>query len=110
MADVIIPGAIAILPAQTEIRCHAAIATNDLDIPMSGDLTAKFGLLICRTAEEQDAAGVQVNPRKVISSVEVPMATAMARNFTAAGITATGAQVLALFNEVVDTYKGTNLP
>lgn len=110
MADVIIPGAVTATPDQTEIRCHAAIATNDLDIPMSGDLTAKFGLLLCRTAEEQDATGKQVNPRKIIDSVSVPMATAMTRNFTAAGITATGAQVLALFNEVVDTYKGTNLP
>jgi hypothetical protein len=37
------------------------------------------------------------------------MATVLPQEFTAGGITATGAQILALFNEVIDTYKTNGL-
>lgn len=88
-----------------EVRCHATTAINNLDIGDDKPLE-KFSLIIHRTGEMQDADGEQAGPRKSLPNFSVPLKDAMARDFTAGGITAKGYQILALLNEVVGTYKG----
>jgi hypothetical protein len=110
MADCIVPiPKPARAATRMEVRCNVVVAENNLDIPMDGDLTKKFSLRIARIGEPQDDTGDRVGDRVPLDNVNVPMGEAMARTFTAAGITLPGAAILALFNEVIDTYKGKDL-
>lgn len=88
-----------------EVRCHATTAINNLDIGDDKPLE-KFSLIIHRTGEMQDVDGEQVGTRKSLPNFSVPLKDAMGRDFTAAGVTVKGFQILALLNEVVGTYKG----
>ena len=90
--------------ARKEVRCHACILRNNLDKP-ADDPVAKCDMTLHRFAEPQDADGTMVAPREPMGEVEVDLADALQRSFTAAGITATGGQIMALLNEVIDYYK-----
>ncbi len=83
----------------------AAVSSNDLDASTDNPL-GKYGLSLHVVAEPQDADGNIAGLREGLPVVQVPLADALARQFTAGGITASGAQIMALFNEVVDHYKG----
>lgn len=94
------------LPAvRLEVRCHATTAINNLDIGDDKPLE-KFSLIIHRTGEPQDKNGEQAGRRRPLPNFNVPLADALGRDFTAAGVTAKGFQILALLNEVIGTYKG----
>jgi len=95
--------------ARREVRCSLIVCVNDLDIPMSGDLTKKFTVNATRMAEPQSAVGNRIGDRTRLAPLALDMATVLPQEFTAGGITATGAQILALFNEVIDTYKTNGL-
>ena len=56
--------------------------------------------------EPQDAERNQTGERIRVQEKAVPMTEALQRNFTAAGVTLNGAVILALYNEIIDTYKG----
>ena len=104
MADKFIPVSTAI-PARLKVRCVAAIAGSDPDIAVDDPILQKYSLELRTVGDPQDANGVNCGPRQGLPSQFVPMKDALQRSFTAGGITATGAQVMALFNEVVDFYK-----
>lgn len=104
MADIITP----IAPrtaVQVERRCSHVVCSNDLDSD-STDPTTKYRITLTVWDEEQDADANLVGARKRVADKTIPMAQALAQEFTAGGVTLTGAAILALFNEVVDAYKG----
>lgn len=103
MPDVIVP--LTNPATQVERRCSRVMCLNNLDTD-STDPTVKYRMLLSVCDEPQDAAGNKVGGRSKDKLKLVPMAEALSRNFTAAGVTLPGIVVLALLNEVIDAYKG----
>lgn len=96
---------------QLERRCSHTVGTNNLDLPILPEMTieqlaAKFSVTMTLWDEPQDADGNTTGIRTRVGDKQVPMAEALARNFTAAGVTLPGYVVMALYNEIIDTYKG----
>jgi len=106
MADVFIPFTKTI--AQYEIRVPNFVAYNNLDVPVTDPLN-KYSFVINRVAEPQDADHNQVGSRIPLQSHTMKIADIAEQEFTAAGVTATGLQVLALVSAVIDAHKGDGL-
>lgn len=104
MADIITPVA-PVTTVQKERRCSHAVCSNDLGYAGSNP-AEKYGISLVRWDEPQDASGKQTGPRERVGDKALPMAEVLTRNFTANGVTLPGAAILALVNEIIDTYKG----
>lgn len=100
MATITIPN----VATQYEIRCDGFVCRNRLDVPESDPL-AKYSASLDRMAEPQDANGNRVGERVRLPTLELSLADVMGETFTAAGVTVTGAQLLALINTAIDAHK-----
>lgn len=105
MPDIIKPIDKPKMAVQVERRCSHTVCLNNLD-DESGDPTLKYGVTLTVWDEEQDADGNRVGERIRVPDKQIPMIEVMKREFTVAGVTLPGALILALFNEVIDAYKG----
>ncbi len=106
MADVFIPFTKTI--AQYEIRVPNFVAYNNLDVSVSDPLN-KYSFVINRVAEPQDSDHVQVGSRIPLQPHTMNIGDVAEDMFTAAGITASGLQILALVSAVMDAHKGDGL-
>lgn len=110
MPDVIKP-ITPITTTQLERRCSHTVGTNNLDLPILPEMTIeqlaeKFSVTLTLWDEPQDADANMTGPRIRVADKRIPMVEALQRNFTAAGVTLPGAVVMALYNEIIDAYKG----
>lgn len=110
MPDVIVP-ITPITTTQYERRCSHTVGTNNLDLPMPANptleqLATKFGLVLTVWNEPLDADKKSTGPRVRVPDKRLPMLEVLQRNFTAVGVTLPGAAILALYNEIIDAYKG----
>ncbi len=106
MADVFIPFTKTI--AQYEIRVPSFVAYNNLDVGLDDPLH-KYSFVINRVAEPQDEEHVQVGSRIPLGPHTMSVGDIANEVFTAAGVTASGIQILALVSAVMDAHKGDGL-
>lgn len=101
MTDVVIQSPTTI--AQYEVRVPNFVAYNDLDQP---DPMQKYSFVINRIAEPQDNTRVQVGARLPLPSHTLMIGDIINEVYTAAGVTVSGLQILALVEAVIDRHKG----
>jgi len=101
MTDCVIPSPVTI--AQYEVRVPNFVSYNDLD---QTDPMQKYSFVINRVAEPQDDRRVQVGSRLPLPSHTLMIADVADEIYTAAGVTVSGLQILALVEAVIDKHKG----
>ena len=106
MTEFIIPLDAPFIAARKEIRCLSVSITNNLGVSPNRP-AVKYNMVLQPIGEYQTVDGMPTGPRELMRPVQVPMAEVLATTFSVAGVTATGSQILALLNAVVDAYKTT---
>jgi len=101
MTDVVIQSPTTI--AQYEVRVPNFVAYNDLD---QADPMLKYSFVINRIAEPQDVTRVQVGARMPLPSHTLMIGDIINEIYRAGGLEATGLQILALVEAVIDKHKG----
>ena len=103
MADVLVTNNREI--TQYEVRATAMNAFNNLNVSVDDPLN-KYHFVIQRVAEPQDAQRVQVGGRIALQPRTLGIMDVANEIYRAGGLEATGLQILALVNAVIDKHKG----